>query len=66
MKPTYLRRALLLSLVAASGCAVIWPEEVGPADKILASRYVTDEQRKAVADLNSPEMNAAIEAARGK
>jgi hypothetical protein len=64
MKPTYLRRALLLSLVAASGCAVIWPEEVGPADKILASRYVTDEQRSAVAHLNGPEMERAIQEAR--
>ena len=66
MKPIYLRRALLVSLVAASGCAVIFPPEHGTTAEILSSRYVTDEQRKAVADLNSPEMNAAIEAARGK
>lgn len=64
MPPTTRRRILLVSLVALSGCAVVFPKEQGPITEILSSRYVTDEQRQAVADLNSPEMNAAIAEAR--
>lgn len=64
MKRIYVRRTLLIALVAVSSCAVIFPPEHGPSAEILRSRYVTDEQRAAAAALNSPEMSTAIEAAR--
>lgn len=57
---TLARRIFLVGLVLivlyVSGCAVIWPDEVGPSEQILASRYVTDEMRAQFKDLEKMEM----------
>lgn len=64
MTPTFLRRCLLLTLPTLSACALIFPPEVGPTAEILNSRYVTDEQRAAVAALSALDDDPVIRKAK--
>jgi hypothetical protein len=52
---------LFVAILSLAACATVFPPEVAPAEEILASRYVTDEQRAMHRNLTSGPLGAEIE-----